>query len=91
MTEKPVDQSQNGWEIEIDAGSHGHFQVDAEINGEIERFLVDIGASMVSLSLDTAERLGFDEYSLDFNARSRTANGLVAIAMVTLDELTMAI
>ena len=46
---------------------------------------------MVSLSLDTAERLGFDEYSLDFNARSRTANGLVAIAMVTLDELTMAI
>jgi aspartyl protease family protein len=88
-SEKPVIQANNDWEIEIEPGNHGHFQVEAEINGETEVFLVDTGASLVSFSLDTAEKLGFDEASLDFNARSRTANGLVAIAFVTLDEVTI--
>jgi len=82
-------QTRNDWEIEINASSHGHFRVEVEINGENEEFLVDTGASMVSFSLKTAERLGFDEASLDFNARSRTANGMVAIAMVTLDEVSI--
>lgn len=86
---RPVREAQNGWEIEIDAGAQGHFRVEAEINGESEWFLVDTGASLVSFSLETAERLGFDEGSLDFNARSRTANGLVEIALVTLDEVTV--
>ncbi len=86
---KPAQQTQNSWEIEIEAGSLGHFRVEAEINGETEAFLVDTGASLVSFSLETAERLGFDEASLEFNARSRTANGLVAIAMVTLDEVSI--
>ena len=88
-SKKPFIQANNDWEIEIEPGRHGHFQVDAEINGEIEAFLVDTGASLVSFTLDTAERLGFDEVSLDFNARSQTANGLVAIAFVTLDEVTI--
>jgi aspartyl protease family protein len=87
--ENPQDHSENGWEIEIEAGSHGHFRVEAEINGDSEGFLVDTGASLVSFSLETAERLGFYESSLDFNARSRTANGLVDIALVTLDEVTI--
>ena len=88
-SKKPLIQTRNDWEIEIDASSHGHFRVEAEINGEKEEFLVDTGASMVSFSLETAERLGFDEASLDFNARSRTANGMVAIALVTLDEVSV--
>jgi aspartyl protease family protein len=79
----------NDWTLEIEPGARGHFRVEAEINGETEEFLVDTGASMVSFSLDTAERLGFDEALLDFNARSRTANGMVAIALVTLDEVTV--
>ncbi len=82
-------QTRNDWKIEIYASSHGHFRVEVEINGENEEFLVDTGASMVSFSLETAERLGFDEASLDFSARSRTANGMVAIAMVTLDEVSI--
>lgn len=86
---KSDNQSDNGWEIEIDAGSLGHFRVEAEINGENEPFLVDTGASLVSFSLETAERLGFNESSLDFNVRSRTANGLVDIALVTLEEVTI--
>lgn len=82
-------QDQNDWELEIDASSHGHFRVEAEVNGESEAFLVDTGASLVSFSLETAEKLGFDEGSLDFAARSQTANGMVAIALVTLDEVTI--
>ena len=61
QSENPQNHSQNGWELEIDAGSYGHFRVDAEINGETEGFLVDTGASLVSFSLETAERLGFNE------------------------------
>ena len=38
----------------------GHFQVNGQINGGFIRFLVDTGATLVSLSVADAQRLGID-------------------------------
>jgi aspartyl protease family protein len=71
----------------LTAGPGGHYFVDAEINGETIRFLVDTGASVVALSRGDAERIGFDVNQLDFTGRARTANGIARIARVTIDEI----
>ena len=69
------------------AGPGGHYFVDAEVNGETIRFLVDTGASVVTLSRSDAERIGFDVNQLDFAGRARTANGIARIARVVIDEI----
>lgn len=74
-------------EVVLDAGPHGHFFVDAEVNGETIRFMVDTGASQVALTLAAAERLGLDPSQLQFDGRVRTANGIARIAHVVLDEI----
>ena len=65
----------------------GHFQVEAEIDGQPIRFLVDTGASLVVLSPDDAARLGFDLDRLDYSQVFNTANGQGRGAPVRLAEI----
>jgi aspartyl protease family protein len=44
----------------VASDERGHFQVDGSINGGHVRFLVDTGATLVSLSTTDAQRLGID-------------------------------
>ena len=46
--------------ITLAANEYGHFIVDGAVNGTLVRFLVDTGATYVSLSSDEARRLGID-------------------------------
>ena len=71
----------------IPAGAHGHFMVEAVVEGTPLAFVVDIGASDVILSPADAKRLGFRADELRFTRRYQTANGPVAAAPVTLREL----
>ena len=71
------------------AGSHGHFIVEAQVDGTAIRFLVDTGASDVILSPADAERLGFDLASLAYTRRYRTASGGVVGAPVRLRRITI--
>ena len=75
------------WEYVVDAGAHGHFVIDAMVNGVPVSFLLDTGASDVVLTLDDAEALGFEPRSLDFSQRYHTANGIVRAAPVRLREV----
>lgn len=68
---------------------HGHFQVDAQINGGTVAMLVDTGASAVVLSYADAERLGLQPEALDFNQMVSTANGTALAAPVRLDSLAI--
>jgi aspartyl protease family protein len=70
-------------------GAHGHFVVEAEVDGVAIRFLVDTGASDVVLSPADAERLGLDIGRLAYTRRYRTANGVVAGAPVRLGRLRL--
>jgi aspartyl protease family protein len=74
-------------EMVVEAGSNGHFTVDAWIDGAEIPFMIDTGASTVVLSSDDASRLGFYPGDLDYNAVFATANGEVRAALVTIREI----
>jgi aspartyl protease family protein len=79
--------SATGGEIQFRADSSGHFIVEALVNGVSVRFLVDTGASDVTLSPRDAGRIGLDANRLNFNRPYRTANGVVMGAPVTLPSI----
>ena len=75
--------------VEIRAGRHGHFVLEAEVDGISIRFLVDTGASDVVLSPSDALRLGLTPENLTFNKLYRTANGLVRGAPVKIGRIVI--
>lgn len=79
----PGDGSGN---IVMTADAQGHFYTTGNINGVSVRFLVDTGATMISLGAADARRIG-----LDFNSgqkgMSQTANGQAPVSKVKLDTV----
>ena len=75
--------------LTLRVGAGGHFWVDAEVNGNPVRFVVDTGASSVVLSAEDAERAGLRLSSRDYTALHRTAGGIVKAAPVTLREVSI--
>ena len=76
--------------VVLRAGRNGHFHLGLEVNGTPVDFIIDTGASDLVLSQDDAARVGFDPRSLAYLGRARTANGIVGLARVTLDEVVLA-
>lgn len=60
--------------VELSRGRDAHFHIDGAIQGKPVRFLIDTGASTVSISRQLAERIGL---GCDVPSTFRTANGLV--------------
>ena len=75
--------------VAIPAGRHGHFVLEADVDGQDIRFLIDTGASDVVLSPADALRLGFDPGKLRFTKTYRTANGTVKGAPVRLARVAI--
>ena len=74
-------------ELVLQAGPHGHFMVDAVVNGKTVSFLVDTGASAIYLTPDDAVRLGWTPQRLTFSERYYSAGGELRAAPVTLRSL----
>ena len=72
-----------GSQIVLTAGSGGHFITDGAINGQAVRFLVDTGATYVSMGAAEAERLGID-FRKGQRGVSNTANGQIVVYRVSL-------
>jgi aspartyl protease family protein len=70
----------------LTADSAGHFLTTGSINGGSVRFIVDTGASMVSLGAGDARRLGIDP-SKGERGRTQTANGVTVVSRVKLDTV----
>jgi clan AA aspartic protease (TIGR02281 family) len=85
--ESEESQESESWEYVVAAGSHGHFVIEAVVDGVPLTFLLDTGASDIVLTLDDARQLGFLPQTLEFSQRFRTANGEVRGAPVRLREL----
>lgn len=68
------------------ADSRGHFFTEGSINGISVRFLVDTGATSVSLSAADARRLGIT-YRNGRRAYAGTANGVITVYVVRLDNV----
>jgi aspartyl protease family protein len=72
-----------GSQIVLSAGSGGHFFTPGSINGKAVEFVVDTGATYVSMGAAEATRLGID-YSKGQRGMSNTANGQVVVYRVAL-------
>ena len=67
----------------------GHYYVDAEVNGTVIHFLIDTGATFLTLSPNDARAAGLNLSESDFSGRSNTANGVARIAPVVLREVDL--
>ena len=75
-TGQPVQQ---GREIRIPMAIDGHFWVDAELNGQPVKFLVDSGATMTTIDRGTADAAGI-AVSPNADQIVRTGNGMVRVS-----------
>ena len=75
-----------GSKIVLTAGSGGHFLASGAINGRAVQFMVDTGATTVSMGVGDAERLGID-YRKGQLTRGNTANGVVTAYLVKLNSV----
>lgn len=75
-----------GQRIVLSAGSGGHFVTSGSINGGSVQFLVDTGATTVSMSRAQADRLGLN-YRNGRPVRMQTANGVISGYLMTLDRV----
>jgi len=75
-----------GKQIVLTAQSGGHFVTSGTINGKTARFVVDTGATLVSMDQYEADRLGVD-WKNGRRGVSRTANGDAPFYATTLQSL----
>ncbi len=75
-----------GRQIVLSAESGGHFFSNGTINGKTVRFVVDTGATNVSMSAEDADRIGLD-YKNGQRGMSRTANGVVPVYRTNLTSV----
>ena len=75
--------SGSGSQIVLTAGTGGHFRTQGSINGQSVDFIVDTGATMVSMTVNEARRLGI-KFEEGQHGRSSTANGVIDSYLVTL-------
>jgi aspartyl protease family protein len=70
--------------VDVSRARDGHFHIDGAIQGKPVRFLIDTGASTVSISREFADRIGL---GCDVASTFRTANGLVQGCTSRVGEL----
>jgi len=70
------------------ADNGGHFVTNVEVNGISMRFMVDTGASLVTLSSGDAKRAGIN-YLAGQKAVMQTANGTTSAFRVKLDKVRL--
>src|SRR5574343_2018091 len=75
-----------GTEIVLTAGPGGHFVTQGSINGRSTQFVVDTGATMVSMGAAEARRLGID-YEAGQRMQAHTANGVANGYRISLGTL----
>jgi len=73
----------------VDRSDGGHFYVDAEVNGQAVRFVVDTGASSVALTMDDARRIGIAFEPSEFNVIGSGASGPVRGKPIILDKVSL--
>jgi len=77
------DAASRGQRIVLAAGSGGHFTAQGAINGKAARFVVDTGATFVSMGAADAQRFGLD-YKTGQPGYAQTANGVMPAWRVKL-------
>lgn len=77
---------ESGSRIVLTSDSGGHFFTAGAINGKAVRFVVDTGATTISMGQDDADRIGLD-YKSGKRGLVATANGAVQAYRVSLSSV----
>lgn len=77
-----------GNRVVLTAGPGGHFISEGQINGRLVQFMVDTGATAVSMGVAEAERIGL-KYQNGSRVQMSTANGVVQGWKLTLDSVRL--
>ena len=72
--------------VTLIANISGHFITEGSINGATVKFIIDTGATMVSLNSSEAKRIGLN-YLKGERGLVTTANGMVPVYKVRLDSV----
>jgi aspartyl protease family protein len=72
--------------IVMTADNQGHFYATGTVNGVSVRFLVDTGATMISLGMNDARRIGLD-FNRGQKGLTQTANGQGVVSKIQLDTV----
>lgn len=72
--------------VVLSSSGGGHFVAQGQINGQSVQFMIDTGASFITLGGNDAKRLGIN-YSNGQRIAMSTANGVVPAYRVKLDEV----
>jgi aspartyl protease family protein len=79
----------SGGTVTVASDNRGHYYVDGQVNGQHIRFLVDTGATLVSISAADARRMGLD-YRAGQPGYTIVADGRrVPTWRLTLDSVTV--
>jgi aspartyl protease family protein len=86
---RPVMEESAGFrEAVLPSNSRGMYHVDVLINGQMVPMVVDTGATFVTLSWQTAERLGIYADPSGQRYRISTANGQITASAATVPEIS---
>jgi aspartyl protease family protein len=88
-TQKPRQAPGGAHSMTLFGDRLGHFPVAAQVEGHRVDFVVDTGASLVTLRQRAAAEIGLNPKPQDYRARVSTANGIVSAARVRLNEITV--
>jgi aspartyl protease family protein len=72
--------------VVLTADGQGHFLTTGAINGTPVRFMVDTGATLISIGIGDARRIGIDP-SKGVQGITNTANGQIRVSRVKLDTV----
>ncbi len=75
--------------VTIGKANNGHFEVDAQVNGQATHFMIDTGASGIVLTAFDAANIGISTSDLSFIVSVSTANGSAMAAPVRLDRVVI--
>lgn len=82
-------QSVVGAELRVPMSADGHFWVEASINGTKRRMLVDSGATVTAVPVETATAAGLDAATNPMPVMIRTANGTITARSTRAQELRL--
>ncbi len=78
--------SGNAIEVILQQNRHGHYVTNGKINDKSVTFLLDTGATNISIPNRTAKRLGLKR---GFPMSARTANGTITVYNTKLDKVAI--
>lgn len=81
-----ISLADGGSEIILQQNRYGHYLVSGEINGTPVSFMLDTGATTISVPAAIANEIGL---SGDIPTRVQTANGVAIVYQTRLDEVSI--